>query len=388
MMLHPFVTHTAQIEGYGLWSAAEPLPDFILHGQTLEWMDRHKYLGVHVTSYRADIFSEHFEHKAKAASKVTNVSFTLLNYLGDLPPREGLILYKSRVDPHLTHGAEVALRVSPTNMALLRDAQVKYLRRLLRVQKRSMRTSLFTETGIPPISFRRVSFALHFLSRLVTMKDHRIVQWCLAANEELWRHGSCCWLGDLAVVLRDLGFAPSDTGLTALSSLQGVQNLLKNLPLLASNSITEDINASSRLELVRSRIERTRSGKMSADPLIFRAYLLLRIPAHRIALTRLLTSNHALAIERGRWLRIDGTIVTVPRPFRICRWCQKDVENECHILFVCPDPTLSNMRVDFLAEIWNSYPALRGRASGPKELLHMLLTYPDLLHWVVTCTRC
>ncbi|KAK0452644.1 hypothetical protein EV421DRAFT_1702637, partial [Armillaria borealis] len=196
---------------------------------------------------------------------------------------------------------------------------------------------------------------------------------------ELWRQGCHCWLGDLAIVLRDLGFAPADTSLGALSSLQGVQNLLKNLPLLASNSVAEEINTCSRLELVRGRIERTRSGRTSADPLIFRSYLLLRIPAHRIALTRLLTSNHALAVERGRWRRIDGTNVTIPRPFRICRWCRNDVEDECHVLFICPDRTLSDMRVGFLAEIWKLYPALHGRASGPKELLHMLLTYPDLL---------
>ncbi len=144
----------------GFGKVPEPLPQFILHGQILEWTNQHKYLGVHVTSCRADIFSDHFEHKAKVALKVTNVSFTLLNYLGDLPPREGLILYKSRVDPHLTHGAEVALGVSKSNMALLGDVQVKFLRRLLRVQKHSMRTPLFTETGILPIQFCRVAFAL------------------------------------------------------------------------------------------------------------------------------------------------------------------------------------------------------------------------------------
>ncbi len=157
----------------GFGKLPDPLPVFTLYGHALKWTHQHKYLGVHVTSCRADIFSNHFVHKVKVALRVTNVTFTLLNYLGDLPPQEGLILYNSRVDPHLTHGAEVALGVSPTNIVLLEDVQVKFLRRLLRIQKRSMQTPLFTETGTLPIAFRRTRFALQFLSRLVTMEDHR-----------------------------------------------------------------------------------------------------------------------------------------------------------------------------------------------------------------------
>ncbi|KAK0432300.1 hypothetical protein EV421DRAFT_1719604 [Armillaria borealis] len=366
-----------KVMGFGRLS--DPLPVFTLHGHALEWTHQHKYLGVHVTSCRADIFSDHFDHKAKVALKVTNVTFTLLNYLGDLPPREGLILYNSRVDPHLTHGAEVALGVSPASMALLEDVQVKFLRRLLHVQKRSMRTPLFTETGTLPIPFRRARFALQFLSRLVTMEDHRFPRWCLQENVDLWQRDRRCWLGDLVIVLRNIGFARADTGLDGLTSPEGVRRLLHDLPILANKLVTDEIMASTRLDLVRGRVERTRSGRVTADPLVFRSYLLLRIPAHRIALTRLLTSNHALGIERGRWLRINGTSVTVPRSFRICRCCRDDVEDECHVLFICADTTLQEMRDDFLADIWKCYPALRCRSSSPKELLHTLLTYSDLL---------
>ncbi|KAK0445903.1 hypothetical protein EV421DRAFT_1795480 [Armillaria borealis] len=135
--------------------------------------------------------------------------------------------------------------------------------------------------------------------------------------------------------------------------------------------------ASPRLDLVHGRVERTRSGRSTTDPLGFRSSLLLRISAHRIALTRLLTSNHALAVERGRWLRVNGTSVTVPRSFRICRYCRDNLEDECHVLFICSDATLQAMRDDFLADIWKAYPALHRRSSSPKELLHTY--YSDLL---------
>ncbi|KAK0478592.1 hypothetical protein EDD18DRAFT_873077 [Armillaria luteobubalina] len=110
-----------------------------------------------------------------------------------------------------------------------------------------------------------------------------------------------------------------------------------------------------------------------------RSYLLLRIPAHRIALTRILTSNHTLAVERGRWLRVEGTSETIPRALRICRCCHDDVEDELHVLFICSDSLLCGIRSDFLSDIWRAYPALRRRSGSPKELLHTLLTYSDLL---------
>ncbi len=196
---------------------------------------------------------------------------------------------------------------------------------------------------------------------------------------DLWQRGLHCWLGDLSILLRNIGFMLADTGLAGLMSADGVHRLLCDLPILANKIVADKIMASTRLDLVHGRVERTRSSRVTTDALVFRSYLLLRIPAHRIALTRLLTSNHALAVERGRWLRINGTSVTVPRAFRICRCCCDDVEDECHVLFVCSHTTLQEMRDDFLADIWKTYPALRRRSSSPKELLHTLLTYSDLL---------
>ncbi len=133
--------------------------------------------------------------------------------------------------------------------------------------------------------------------------------------------------------------------------------------------------ASSRLELVHGRAERMKSGRQTTDLLVFWSYLLLWIPAHRIALTRLLRSNHALAVECGRWLRVNGTAVTVQGAFGSA----DDVKDECHVLFICSDATLQAMRDKFLADIWKAYPALHHRSSCLKELLHMLLTYSDLL---------
>ena len=52
---------------------------------------------------------------------------------------------------------------------------------------------------------------------------------------------------------------------------------------------------------------------------------------HRITLTKLRLSNHKLAIETGRYVR------PYKKPEeRICPICKKDVEDEIHVLTLCP----------------------------------------------------
>ena len=62
----------------------------------------------------------------------------------------------------------------------------------------------------------------------------------------------------------------------------------------------------------------------------YQSYLeIVTVKAHRQALTRLLTSSHALRVETGRW---DRPIT--PRDRRICNVCNK-TEDEYHFLIEC-----------------------------------------------------
>jgi hypothetical protein len=66
----------------------------------------------------------------------------------------------ARVDPHFIDGAEVSLGNMPRHLKLLEDVQLGYLRRFLRLPDRSMKTILFSETGL--------LFAIVVLSLLYT----------------------------------------------------------------------------------------------------------------------------------------------------------------------------------------------------------------------------
>ncbi|KAK0184066.1 hypothetical protein F5146DRAFT_939025 [Armillaria mellea] len=121
-----------------------------------------------------------------------------------------------------------------------------------------------------------------------------------------------------------------------------------------------------KLPLLQDRVEIFPKGGRSDSAWLFRAYLLLHIPAHCIALTQLVTSCHELAIKHGRW-------------FQICRLCRDDIENKLHVLFLCEHPDLIDLHRAFLAHIWSRYPTLKNRAGTPLELFHLVMGYHDLL---------
>ena len=98
--------------------------------------------------------------------------------------------------------------------------------------------------------------------------------------------------------------------------------------------------SSRRLELLLHRsVTKTRT---------LRPYLKVLIPAHRKALTRLLLSDHTLAVEtlrRGERYRRR----VERRDERLCRFCHSAVEDEGHALLVCEgDAELVRLRQELV----------------------------------------
>ncbi|KAJ6500849.1 hypothetical protein C8R45DRAFT_819932, partial [Mycena sanguinolenta] len=90
----------------------------------------------------------------------------------------------------------------------------------------------------------------------------------------------------------------------------------------------------------------------------FRDYLQLVNPAHRIAYTRFLLSDHRLGVEALR----HGNRVWrfVEREWRLCRFCRMAVEDECHALLVCTaHPALTGLRSTFLRDMYAVVPVWR-----------------------------
>ncbi|KAI0630173.1 hypothetical protein C8Q77DRAFT_246669 [Trametes polyzona] len=108
----------------------------------------------------------------------------------------------------------------------------------------------------------------------------------------------------------------------------------------------------------------------------------LRFPRHHqcAAVTLLLFSEHPLAVEQHRRgpTRRD-------RHLRICHWCCHDwaVEDEVHALLECDAPALANICNRYLAEVFNTVPALekaRFRLSSARVLDMLLRDVFSQLH--------
>ncbi len=104
---------------------------------------------------------------------------------------------------------------------------------------------------------------------------------------------------------------------------------------------------------------------------MFHPYLDVRIPAHRVALTRALTGTHDLAIERGKW-------VGLARQWRLCRMCNDDVEDVIDVLFMCNHGAAVQLRQPFLYTTLSSFPALSG-LNSPESLFHRMIESKDLM---------
>jgi hypothetical protein len=137
------------------------------------------------------------------------------------------------------------------------------------------------------------------------------------------------------------------------------------------------IERAPRLDLLRGRCERDSEGCLVDAPVFrLRDYLLVPIAAHCIALTRLLLSDHNLAVEQVR-RPVRGQRRGVPHEQRYCRFCRRDyVEDALHALFGCESsPSLTAKRESFVDQLEQKVPGIMGWHEGrPLALLHEILS--------------
>ncbi|KAF9022618.1 hypothetical protein BDZ89DRAFT_930022, partial [Hymenopellis radicata] len=304
------------------------------NGVLLKLVDVYKFIGVIFMSGKGDVFRRHYRNKAAKAKAVAAVSVTLTNHVGSLPPADGVRIYMSCIDPHLTFGAEVVLDTCPTHLKRLENVQVYFLRRLLGLSYHVPTFALFLETGVMPLAFRRALMAVRHL-RVASM---------LPPKEYT----------SLALIKHAAGTAPKE------SWFAGVREVLRSLPgyfadldrvirAAAREWVHAQVQKSIKCTLLKHRLA---LPKRRGDPeRALQPYLRLSVAAHRIAVTRLMFSDYPLAFEvlrRRTRYRPDG----VPREWRLCRFCEEEAETVDHVFFGCQeDEELCALRERLLEDI-------------------------------------
>ncbi|PPQ87668.1 hypothetical protein CVT26_007208 [Gymnopilus dilepis] len=308
-------------------------PKLELNGRSIEFVDSFKYVGVHFQSTHRFIFAEHYNQKATQALRNVFASVVWIESLtGDLWPLAMLRVFMARVDPHLVHGCEVAVDVHGPSFKLLDDVHVFALRRILQVGSRSVKAALYTETGTQPLLYRRMVLRLRCLRYLITLPPQRLAAAAYRDSLTLLQNGQSCWLGDIKYELEHLP-VPVEMQLRHVTSVEGVDELIDRVGDSCATWVHSEIENNERTPLLRGRLTPGQTPDLRTI-FRFRPYLVdVVVPSHRRALTRLLFSEHCLAVEQLR--RKDRRRNPVPRDLRLCRFCLQEVEDEPHALLYC-----------------------------------------------------
>ncbi|KAI0641618.1 hypothetical protein C8Q79DRAFT_918990 [Trametes meyenii] len=348
----------------------DPTPTLYLYSSPIQLVAEATYVGMTFKSTKRDIFAAHYQRKASSAKSIASACFMLESYMGPLPPTLALRLYRARVDPHLTSGCEIALDVHQDHSELLEDLQVEYLRRALNISRRSQIAPLFTETGIRPIRYRRITLALRYLHYILTQRPELVNAALREAFNLAASHSAPTWWSDLCHAAALLP-VPVVLNIRKFPSPQDVNDCICAVERSLADHLLAQVMTSQRLPIIQHRLRynlHEANGHGIPDVSTERAYL--RLPTRRLrdAIMQLTFSEHPLAIEQMR--RTPGH---TPREWRVCRFCRHPwaIETETHVLLECAATVLSTPRKRFL-----------DAAVPPRHSLHRLqgrLTKASLL---------
>ncbi|KAJ6461898.1 hypothetical protein C8R47DRAFT_993339 [Mycena vitilis] len=310
------------------------LPVFTLNGHSIGYTDCFCYVGLTFQSTNRNIFAAHYSAKASTARKTGFTVLGVESYIGALPPKEGRLLYTACMDPHLVSGADVIVDVDDKALALLEKVQTSFLRRLLGLGQYCMRAPLFTELGLIPLRYRRLILALRYLQYLVHLSPAHYARIALEDSFDLYSHGRQGYWMDLTYALRKLQFPVELPALPELTAAKCAE-LGKAVYISAMKYLDSEVKASTRLYLLHNRLEPLEDEAPRKITVILRHYLELVVNSrHRKALTRLLVSQHPLAVERMRYKQRYHRVM-VPRELRLCRFGCREVETVEHGLLLC-----------------------------------------------------
>ncbi|KAF5334783.1 hypothetical protein D9611_012913 [Ephemerocybe angulata] len=332
------------------------LGPFYFGDETVEVKTQQTYVGICIRTDKRDIFCDHYTSKSAKATTVGNMVLGLHKMLGSLDPWDARKLYMGLVDPHLTHGCEVIIDTAPSakSLAQLESVFNRLIRRFLGLHARAFVAVLSSEMGIIPLRYRRLLIALGFLLYLLRLPDHRYAKLALRDSIDLLASGKSGWFSDLLHSLQTLPI-PVNVPDPLRIDVDMVEDIRERVRASMTAFIIQETNRISSLYLLKDRLE---PGERGGDPprvipIKFRHYLsVITYRKDRVALTKILTGCHELAVERLKWARnADGEKV-FDRLQRLCRFCKHKAESPEHALLECNAcPDLVSARRQFWAKM-------------------------------------
>ncbi len=222
------------------------------------------------------------------------------NFVGTIPPKEGISIYMATVDPHLMSACDVSINVDSASLAELERVQKTFIRRLFGIAKRSLVAMLFSETGMWPVKYRRLMLTPCYWQYALSLLNDHFLAHAKKDATDLAMVAKPSWTSDLVNALH-LSPHPVSLDLSRQWSPADIDNIIEAVRRSCCNDINDFLTSSPKalpLHHCAPKLRNSHSDGMRKSTLsTLRSYLAVLVPAHRKALVRLLTSSHALAVE-------------------------------------------------------------------------------------------
>lgn len=352
-------------------------PTFTINGQAIATVPKHVFVGVTFSSSTRRHSEAHYDGKSESAESVADITLALESSVGRLTPQQGVTLYMARIDPHLTHAADIYPDAIACHLKRLELVQRSFLRRIINAGPHCNTAALYSELGLWPLGYRRALIALRFLVYCASLPDGHLVRAAMEEAEHLDRMTpSRGWRADLraALLLKRVSIPSLDT----LRSDRGMAEVMfKQLRTSLRDFVHHGVQSAPKLYILHDRTEIGPGGNSKPTPLTLQPYLRIPNAPHRYAITRLVLSGYPLAIELLR--HRDRRQRYIPPDMRTCRLCLAGVEDAQHVLFGCADPTLVDLRGHFLLSVTRQLPGIRVQAGlcPPLSTLQRVLVTGD-----------
>ncbi|KAJ7017980.1 hypothetical protein C8F04DRAFT_1278475 [Mycena alexandri] len=175
--------------------------EFYLDGKVLKEASVFQYVGVWHDLKAKDMYAEHHRIYLEKAERMANTCLAVNRMVGGLSVWDMLSLYMARVDPYLISAADICPDVVKARRMEREAIQNHYLRRMLGLTERSVIAVLFSETGLEPISYRRVFLLQKNLKHLASLSNERLVKHGLIDSLTLAQEPKMSWVNDVVLVL-------------------------------------------------------------------------------------------------------------------------------------------------------------------------------------------
>jgi hypothetical protein len=294
-------------------------PTFAINGSPVEIVDEALYLGVKLNSRFENHFKTHVDHVIGKSYKALFTIYSLCRNVGSLPPRTAFKLFDSLVVSVMAYGIEVWY--SDVACKRLEMLHKNFIRYVLGVRRSTPLLALYGETGRFPLQLKFSAAVVKYANTL-SRRD------CLSQQSPL--HAVRLHLSNRV----NTGIPSWLDVILKASDPQTVRDVVGGE--LSFNQWRFD-----QCELwhqdwkvqIQSDTHKLSTYKSFKHSLGMEEYL-VSVPnvRHRKAICRFRVSSHNFAVEKLRYNR-------TPREQRLCRYCQPAdnvVEDELHVLLVCP----------------------------------------------------